>query len=153
MISSNHANDLPDSSEPRSIEHLLAAHADALLKKPSLRQDDFDFLFDEYGLTDEETIEAEGLLAIAHQLGTTLTPVAPSDEFMLRLRNDLTGQTEPTLLLRWRKLPTFYRLAASLGGLTLTAGILLIAVRRAADVVGIIQRRNGLKTGTLTPLS
>src|SRR5579862_2530050 len=146
MISSNSNNDLPDSPKSRAIDALLAAHADALIRKPTVRQEDFDFLLDEYELTGREALDVSALMSLSHQINETLAPVAPSEEFMARLKNDLTGQAEVTLLLRWRRLPPLYRAAASLGGLTITAGILLIALRRVLDAVNFLHRRTPLKT-------
>jgi hypothetical protein len=145
MISSNQSNDLPLNNS--ALEHLLSAHADALIRKPNVQADDFDFLFDEYGLDEAEVADAESLLQIAHQLNE-LTEVAPSDAFVARLKNELTGaQAESALILRWRRLPATYRLAASVGGMTLTAGLLLLAGRRIVDVIGFLQRRQQSKEG------
>jgi len=152
MISSNQANDLPP--ENRAIDHLLAAHADALTRKPHVQPEDFDFLFDEYGLDEVETAEAESLFQIAHRLND-LPEVAPSEEFVARLQNDLTGAriAESALILRWRRLPTIYRLAASVGGMTITAGILLLAGRRLVDVITLRRRqqdKDGLSLNTIS---
>jgi len=149
MIASTQSNDL--TPENRAIEGLLAAHADALIRKPSVSPDDFDFLFDEYKLNADESAEAQGLLRVAHRLNV-FTPVAPSEAFIQQLKNDLVGtQAESALILRWRRLPPFYRVAASVGGMTLTAGILLLASRRVIDVITL--RRHAKKGFTLNTAS
>jgi hypothetical protein len=149
MIASTQLDDL--TPESRAIEGLLAAHADALVRKPSVAPDNFDFLFDEYHLNATESTEARGLISVAHRLNN-LTPVAPSEAFIQQLKSDLVGtHAESALILRWRRLPPFYRVAASVGGMTLTAGILLLASRRVIDV--IMLRRQAKKGFTLNTAS
>jgi hypothetical protein len=132
---------LPDgstNSENSQLDELLAAHTDALLAGLA----DFDPQFTHFGIASSQAAEATDLLGLAFRLRETLTPVAPSDEFTRRLRNELVGAEQPvTLLVRWRKLPAHYQLAAKLGGLTLTAGLLLLASRRAIDVLNTLQHR------------
>ncbi|HVO42704.1 MAG TPA: hypothetical protein VMT34_08780 [Aggregatilineales bacterium] len=142
MLSSNQSTDLPP--ENRALEHLLATHAEALRRQSAVQPDDFEFLFEEYGLTEAESVEAKSLLRIAHRLNT-LVPVAPSDAFVRRLKNDLTGRRESALILRWRRLPGFYRLAARIGGMTITAGLLLLAGRRLIEIFTFRQRRHNDK--------
>ena len=125
-------------SENSQLEDLLAAHTDALLAG----LEDFDPQFANYGIASSQAAEATNLLGLAFRLRETLTPVAPSEEFTRRLRNELVGAEQPvTLLVRWRKLPAHYQLAAKLGGLTLTAGLLLLATRRALGVLDALHRR------------
>ncbi|MEP7287271.1 MAG: hypothetical protein ABI947_16065 [Chloroflexota bacterium] len=136
------------------LRELLAAQAEALTggsehtdDKMSDRAkafDDFDspaFSFDHYRVASEQVPEARHLLHLASQLRDVLNPVDPSLEFSMRLKNELVGQAPVTLAVRWRKLPAHYRLAARLGGFTITAGITLLAVRRALNVVGMLHRR------------
>jgi len=125
--------------ENSQLESLLAAHTDALLAG----LEDFDPQFSNYGIASSQVAEVTNLLGLAYRLRETLTPVAPSDEFARRLKNELVGVEQPvTLLVRWRKLPARYQLAAKLGGLTLTAGLLLIATRRAVGVLDALHRRD-----------
>lgn len=125
-------------AQDKHIEDLLAAHLDALIAG----QDDFDPQLTRYGLTPAKTAEATDLLSLASRLRETLTPVAPSDAFVSRLKGELIGDQPVTLLVRWRKLPAHYQLAAKLGGLTLTAGLLLLASRRALTILDALQHRN-----------
>jgi hypothetical protein len=127
-----------NNSENNQLDDLLAAHTDALLAG----LDDFDPQFSKFGIASSQVAEANNLLGLAFRLRETLTPVAPSDDFTRRLKNELIGAEQPvTLLVRWRKLPAHYQLAAKLGGLTLTAGLLLIATRRAVGVLDALHRR------------
>lgn len=120
------------------IEHLLAAQADALLQGQ-----EFNLQREVYGLSALEAAEAFDLLQLATRLRQNLEPVAPSEELVRRLQSELLGQPNPqmTLALRWRKLPAHYRTAARLGGLTLTAGIALLAIRRGLEILGALQRQ------------
>ncbi len=120
------------------IEHLLAAQADALLQGQ-----EFNLQREAYGLSALEAAEAFDLLQLATRLHQNLEPVAPSEELVRRLQSELLGQPNPqmSLALRWRKLPARYRTAARLGGLTLTAGIALLAIRRGLEILGALQRQ------------
>lgn len=111
-----------------SMEDLLDAQLQALLAGIDYEPDP-----NRYGLSVSESTEAYALLHLAHRLSEALVPVSPSDEYIQRLKNDLVGLPAPALLLRWRKLPTHYRLAARLGGLTLTAGVILLAIGRFVE--------------------
>ena len=125
-------------AQDNQLENLLAAQFDALIAG----QDDFDPQLTRYGLTPAQTAEATDLLNLAYRLRGTLMPVAPSEAFTSRLKGELIGDQPVTLLVRWRKLPAHYQLAAKLGGLTLTAGILLLASRRALTILEALQHRN-----------
>jgi hypothetical protein len=131
------SSDGKQNAQESGLESLLAAHLDALIAG----QDDFDPQLTRYGLTPAQTTEATDLLSLAQRLRETLTPVAPSEAFTSRLKGELIGDQPVTLLVRWRKLPAHYQLAAKLGGLTLTAGILLLASRRALNVLDALQHR------------
>ncbi len=124
--------------ENSQLDDLLAAHTDALLAG----LEDFDPQFSNFGIASAQAAEATDLLGLAFRLRETLTPVAPSEEFTRRLKNELVGAEQTvTLLVRWRKLPAHYQLAAKLGGLTLTAGLLLLATRRAVGVLDALHHR------------
>jgi hypothetical protein len=123
-------------AQDQIIEELLAAHADALLAG----FEDFDPRFVQYGLNSMQVAETTDLLNLAQHLRRTLTPVAPSEEFVRRLKSELVEDQPVTLLVRWRKLPPHYQLAAKLGGLTLGAGIVLLATRRALEILDGLNR-------------
>jgi hypothetical protein len=91
------------------------------------------------GLTEEESQEVAELLTLTRRLSESLQPVAPSEDFVVRLKAEITGEATPTLMLRWRKLPASYRVAARLGGITLTAGLALLATRRVFGLVAALQ--------------
>jgi hypothetical protein len=122
----------------QDIEALLAAHADAILAGR-------EFALDNYQFGPAEAADVYPLLNLANRLREALRPIAPSDEFVNRLKNDLVGEQMPTLILRWRKLPAQYRMMARLGGLTLTAGLTLLAARRVVEVVSTLNRSDSAK--------
>jgi hypothetical protein len=132
---------LPDGRrnvQDNPIEDLLTAQADALLAG----RDDSDLRLDRYGIAPSQVAEATELLDLARQLRDSLVPVTVSEEFVRRLKSELIGEQPVTLFVRWRKLPPQYQLAAKLGGLTLGAGIVLLATRRALEVLDSLHRRN-----------
>lgn len=131
------------------IEDLLAAHADALLAG----RDDSDVKLDRYGIAPSQVAEVTELLHLARQLRDSLTPVTLSEEFVRRLKSELVGEQPVTLFVRWRKLPPQYQLAAKLGGLTLGAGIVLLATRRALEVLDSLHRRNQPEADEGLPLT
>jgi hypothetical protein len=120
------------------IENLLAAHADAI----DAELMDFKKQFANFGLAPSQTAEAADLLDLAQTLRSALAPIEPSLDFTRRLKSELVGEPPLTLLVRWRKLPAHYQLAAKLGGLTITAGLVLLAVRRALAVLNALHRRD-----------
>jgi len=128
-------------AQDRQIEELLAAHADAMHTPPA-GLEVFKHQLDRYSLTPQQTDEAVELLDLAQALREALGPIEPSAAFTARLKNELVGEQPMTLLVRWRKLPAHYQLAAKLGGLTLTAGIAVLAVSRALVVLDTLHRRN-----------
>ncbi len=125
-----------DGKDSAPLEDLLAAHADSLIAGLT----DFAPQLERYSVA--QAAEATQLLDLAQRLRESLVPVAPSDEFIERLKGEFVGEPQLTLLVRWRKLPAHYQLAAKLGGLTLTAGIVLLAARRALTILGAMQHRN-----------
>jgi|GEM_PF-888510 len=119
---------LPDGS--LRLDNLFAAHLDALIAN------------DEVGLSTlfkQAPDETRDLLHLATHLHVALKPVAPSDEFIKRLRNEFIDESPMTLLLRWRKLPPRYQTAAKVGGATLTAGLMLLAARRALSAFSTVR--------------
>lgn len=138
MISSDGKQQAQDNQPDLRITDLLAAHLDSLLAG----QDELDPGLERFGLTPKQTTDTMELLSLSRRLRENLTPVAPSEDFVSRLQGELVGNQPVTLLVRWRKLPPHYQLAAKLGGLTLTAGILLLAAGRALTVLDAINKRN-----------
>jgi hypothetical protein len=122
------------------LDDLLAAQTDALLA-----DQDFRPRLETTSLDAAEKAEVYELLHLAQRLRENLTSVAPDDAFMSRLKQELVGEPagspSPIWLLRWRNLPPRYRFAASLGGLTLTAGLTLLATRRVLDLFGKVGQR------------
>ena len=126
-----------DNTQHDWLEDLLADQADALIAETA---------FEGYKLSPGQAAEANELLDLAVHVSESLKPVAPSEEFLARLRGELAGQQQVTLLVRWRKLPPQYQLAAKLGGLTITAGIMLLAARTGINALGALQHRNQPKS-------
>ena len=114
-------------SDPR-LDALLALHLDALLNAPDAAQ------ALKTQTTDPKLFE---LMGLAERMSYTLQPVSPSAAFVEQLRGEFISKAPPALLARWRKLPGWdklpprYQTAAKVGGATLTAGLMLFAVRRA----------------------
>ncbi|MFQ3535361.1 MAG: hypothetical protein SNJ58_05750 [Aggregatilineales bacterium] len=119
-----------------NLEELLAAHADALVHG-------LPFTLSAEGLSEAEQAEAHSLLFLADRLRAGLVPVEPNAAFVAQLRAELLAQApaSPALLLRWRNLPKRYKLAARIGGLTLTAGLALLASSRVLELLLRAQRR------------
>jgi hypothetical protein len=121
------------------LQELLAEQADALIAG----NDSFEPRFERFNFNTTQETDARDLLQLASHLRETLLPVGPSPEFMSRLKGELTGEAPVTLLVRWRKLPASYQLAAKLGGLTITAGLVLIAAKRGLNVLEAFNRHDG----------
>jgi hypothetical protein len=137
MVSSNNGM-LEGPNSP--LEELLNAQSEALLAGVP-----FALRHGLYGMDDSAQAQVTDLTRLAQRLHETLVPVAPREEFLSRLKQDLIGQpapeTTPALLSRWRNLPPRYRVVAGLGGLTITAGLALIAASRVVDRFNRIGRR------------
>jgi hypothetical protein len=128
-------DELPEAPNS-ALEDWLAAHADALIRGVPLA-------FPAEGLSEAERAEAHSLMFLADRLREGLTPVTPDAAFVARLRAELLAQApaKPALLLEWQKLPKRYKLVARIGGLTLTAGLALLASRRVLELLLRAQRR------------
>jgi hypothetical protein len=131
-----------------ALEQLLAEQADALISG----LEDFDLQLERYDIPAAHTAEANSLLQLGSLLHQTLEPISPSDDFIERLKGELVGGQPVTLMVRWRKLPAQYRLAARLGGLTITAGIMLLATRRGLNVLSALQGRGQPEQESPLPL-
>jgi hypothetical protein len=131
--------------QPPQLDDLLATQTDALLVDQEFRP-----RLETANLDAAEKAEAYELLHLAQRLRENLTAVAPDEAFMSRLKQELVGEPavspSPAWLLRWRNLPPRYRVAASLGGLTLTAGLTLLATRRVLNLFGRINQRHEPKS-------
>ena len=129
---------LPDGYDlEMRLEALLSDQADALIAGTR-----FEPRFDRFAIPPSHAVQARELLGLAEGLSDALSPVEPSVEFVGRLKNELIGKQPVTLLVRWRKLPAHYQLAAKLGGMAISAGIMLLAARRGLNTLQAIQRRN-----------
>ncbi len=123
-----------------ALEDLLATHADALISGAP-------FEASLQGLAMDDQAIAHSLMLLANRLSVGLTPVTPDPAFVARLHAELAAQapaaapTSADLMLRWRNLPQRYKVAARIGGLTLTAGLALLASRRVLDALMRFQRR------------
>lgn len=115
------------------IEALLDSHYQAI-RSGQL----FTLTPEKFGIAGNQTKDAHELLFLADRLSSILTPVVPTAEFETQLRDELVGTATPPLILRWRKLPAGTRLAARLGGITLTAGLALLASRRVFSLLGAL---------------
>jgi len=133
---------LPDGNDLEArLEALLNAQADALIAGTP-----FGANFDQFGIPARHTAQTRTLLQLADNLHSALVSVEPSAEFVGRLKGELIGGQPATLLVRWRKLPAHYQLAAKLGGMAISAGIMLLAARRGLNTLQAMQRRNQPET-------
>jgi hypothetical protein len=123
-----------DSIEAR-IEALLAQHADTLIDDDSFDMLPFESSFTDADFAPVDVAEVRNLMQLATQVSTVLSPIEPSPEYIARLRAELAGQAQTTLLVRWRKLPASYQLAAKLGGMAITAGIVALAAARGLNAL------------------
>ena len=121
-------------------ENLLSAYLNAMHTGKSTEH-----------LTQNASAEMVELLNLTDLLHSNLIPIEPSPEFLLQLRGEFITHAPPALLLRWRKIPPRYRIAAQIGGVTLTAGLALLAGRRAFDLLhGIRSRQTDDSDGSLS---
>ncbi|HRE47964.1 MAG TPA: hypothetical protein PLD47_09585 [Aggregatilineales bacterium] len=127
----------PPTADPNeTLLTLLAEHADALAAGNTSTLLEVATL----------TLSERALFGIAEALHRALPGVEPNPEFLAKLRRDLLEALRaekrglPVLawLSRWRNLPTGYRIAAGVGGLTIAAGLTLLGVRRVIDAAGKI---------------
>ncbi len=113
------------------VENLLASHLDALTSGQ-----------DTTPIKKNAPADTRELLDLAFRLNQALIAVEPSAAFLARLKSEFVEPSSPALLLRWRKLPPRYRIAAQIGGFTLTAGLALLAGRRAAGMISGMRSRH-----------
>lgn len=98
-------------------QDILAEYAESLVKGEA----DVEALLKKYDIQPGSDLEA--LLYLAQSLEGVLVQVAPSAEFINRLRQELLNEDVDTLWYRLRQL-TNVQLAAGLGGITFAAGML-----------------------------
>lgn len=103
-------------------EDLLSELTDALLNDASARQ--INTLVDGYEVA---AVEVNPFKELIYQLQGVLEPQQPSDQFVKRLKRDLTGQQRYTFMDRLRYLPARVHVAA---GVAVVAGFMLITRRR-----------------------
>src|SRR5258708_7054746 len=129
---------LPDGNDLEArLAALLNARPDAVTPGTP-----FEANFDQFGIPARHTAQTRGLLQLADSLHSALVSVEPSAEFVGRLKGELIGGQPATLLVRWRKLPAHYQLAAKLGGMAISAGVMLLAARRRLETLPGMQRRH-----------
>ncbi len=122
----------PDS---RDVQDYLMAHADALIAGTLDRS----ALARRFPNVDPAQIER--LMTLAEQISRALVDTAPSDEFIARLRHELLNSgiyDEDSLVERLLRMAPRTQLEwVSLGGATLTAGVVvLLASRPLLDMIG-----------------
>ncbi len=108
------------------IEQFVSAVTDALHSGKG----NLDSLVEHYA-TSINTDEANQLLSLIQRLYAVLVPVKPSRRFSARLKQDLMGQPERTMIERIRYLPPRVQIAA---GVAVVAGLMILARRRVASV-------------------
>lgn len=111
------ANDL-------ELQNLLSAVTDALLHESG---GDIDTIIGHYSVP---RAEVEGFVGIIRRLHMTLVGAQPSRRFVRRLRQDLVGTEDATVVARIRHLPPRVQLAA---GIALVAGFMLFSRRRMIE--------------------
>lgn len=119
--------------------NLLMAHADALVTGSAAR----DRVRAACARSGETELEA--LLELAERIERAMPPVTPSERFVAELHQRLlqagvAQQSSRSLWGRVQRLPWRTRIAAGIGGATLTAGVVILATRSVYDALG--NRRN-----------
>ncbi len=111
------ANDL-------ELQNLLSAVTDALLIESG---SDIDSIIGRYSVP---RAEVEGFVGIIKRLHLTLVGEQPSRRFVRRLKQDLVGMEDATVVARIRHLPPRVQIAA---GIALVAGFMLLSRRRLIE--------------------
>lgn len=111
------ANDL-------ELQNLLSAVTDALLIESG---GDIDSIIGRYSVP---RAEVEGFVGIIQRLHLTLVGEQPSRRFVRRLKQDLVGMEDATVVARIRHLPPRVQIAA---GIALVAGFMLLSRRRLIE--------------------
>lgn len=124
-------------SSQRWQQNLLMAHADALVTGSPVREQV------RAACAQSGETELEALLALAERVERAMPPVAPSERFVAELRQRLLQAEKQQSVSLWgrvQRLPLRTRVAAGIGGATLTAGVVFLATRSVYDALG--NRRN-----------
>jgi hypothetical protein len=108
------------------IQELLSAVTDALLAD---EQVDFDTIISRYSVP---RATVEGLVGIIQRLHMVMVGEQPSRRFVRRLKQDLIGMPDQTVVWRIRHLPLRVQIAA---GIALVAGFMLLTRRRMLEEV------------------
>jgi hypothetical protein len=103
-----------------NLQDLLASITETILSGDS----DIDRVLKRHQVDSPDTRE---LVELIDTLYHSLNPVAPSPQFVRRLRNDLVGTDSSNVLVKVRRLPPRVQIAA---GLALMAGVFLLSRRR-----------------------
>ncbi len=113
------------------------AHADALIANRPARAER------RAHDTTKGASDLEALLRLAERIERAMPGTAPSEQYVPGLRRRLLESEQAEAVSVWtrvRQLPPHTQLAAGIGGATLTAGVVILAVRSVYDVLG--NRRN-----------
>lgn len=102
------------------IQELLLVVTDSLLAN----DDEVDSILRYYNVP---RAQVGSLLYVIQRLRTVLVGVQPNRRFVHRLKADLVGEPEPTVVNRIRYLPPRVQIAA---GVALLAGVMFVARRR-----------------------
>lgn len=108
------------------LNNLFSAVTDALLADPNV---DLDTIIAQYAVP---RADVDSLIGIIRRLHLSLVGAQPSRRFVRRLKNDLAGDTQDSVMTRIRYLPARVQIAA---GIALVAGFMLITRRRMVDEV------------------
>ncbi len=120
------------SQSDSQVDDLLMTHADALVRDA----EEAHALKDQ---TDPALLQqVDDLLQLAEMISQVLPGVIPSEQFINELRQQLitAGTLDDVTLWEWiRGLPPRTQLAASIGGATLTAGVVWFARRPVRNAI------------------
>lgn len=108
------------------LNNLFSAVTDALLADPNV---DLDTIIAQYAVP---RADVDSLIGVIRRLHLSLVGAQPSRRFVRRLKNDLAGDTQDSVMTRIRYLPARVQIAA---GIALVAGFMLITRRRMVDEV------------------
>ncbi len=132
----NKVNDMESSSngyQDLQIADFLADYADGVAPLESL--------LTQYNLSYQQI---DDLVDLAEQLREVLVEVSPSPAFMEGLLHELIGSKHAQHLWwsRVQTMPNRMKIAAGIGGITLTAGMLLITARSLSFLLGLRHRED-----------
>ncbi len=115
-----------------NLEEFLSAVTDALLDSDDLAHvEAVHQLFSRY---DVPRASAESFIRLIQRLDSALRVIPPSPAFVDRLRADLVGREQRSLVGRVRHMPARVQIAA---GIVAVAGFVLLSRRRLGDLAGV----------------